>query len=206
MNEKQTIAALREEVRINHIAEDLAVLFSESKRTETVVDLRKLRGKLVMQGTNMDDILWLKALKVLEANGIGMLEYDTDRRPLRLVDVGVTLKSLGDAIFGKRETLDRPRFGQGAGRKADVRAERTVTPMFSRTPAPQRTQAPAVPQRRETDGMQPSPAQAPLRSGHGRVHVAADGSVTFDLPNTLSMEDIAALVEKFHSRKSGKSV
>jgi len=191
-NEKKAIAALRIEVQENHIAEDLAVLFSESKRTESVVDLRKMRGKLIMQGTNMDDILWLRAVKALETHDIGVLEYDTHRRPLRLVDVRVTLKSLGDAIFGKRETLETPRFGQGAGRKVPSSDRVVPTPTQERVV---RAAPPAPPQRRATDGQVATPPQR----GNGRLVMAPNGSVTIELPENLSMDDLAKLVSKFRN-------
>lgn len=192
MNDRQTIDALRIEVRENHIAEDLAVMFSESKRTEDVVSIRTYRGKLVLQGTKMDEILWLKAWKALEAAGIGTIEYDPHRRPLRLVNVRVTLKSLGEAIFGKRETLETPRFGQGAGRKMQVPTADRVVPK-----ATQRVQPPAVsmpPQRRATDGIGPSTI-----GGRGRMQVLPNGTVSLELPDNLSVDDLATLMNKFRS-------
>ena len=195
-NEKKAIEALRIEVRENHIAEDLAVLFSESKRTESVVDLRKMHSKLVSQGTNMDDILWLRAVKALETHDIGVLEYDTHRRPLRLVGVRVTMKSLGDAIFGKRETLETPRFGQGAGRKAVVSSDRVVPKATPTRDKLQRSAPPASPQRRATDGMVAIPPQR----GNGKLIMGSNGSVTIELPENLSMDDLAKLMSKFRNQ------
>jgi hypothetical protein len=176
------IERLTTEAKSNPVWNAVAHVFALRERARSQVTIQALMQKMREEGFNWDRKDYEQVLRLLASVGVGRLVSDSKGRPLALVDIKLTLQSIGKVAAGGSTEV------QGFRRKS--RFGRLAGPMVRRKRRKARATK-TVEVRRPT--RQPRPYQTPAPRLILTV-IVNDKPVNIPVPNDFAPEDVAKLI------------
>ncbi len=181
MQQDQVINSLRHEAQRNPVVADVFHVFATRQRARHQVTVRALSMRMEKEGFKYKNNDYVGVLKLLSDTGFGVLRRDVKGQVTALTNIKVTLQSLGRAVIGKDKELKALTFRNKFS---------SLSPMAKII----------------TNEAKPKPAVYPYRavSSVSITLTINKKPVIIPLPNTLTPEEIAALIKHFQNNLEDK--
>jgi hypothetical protein len=192
----ETVQKLTNEAKVNPVWNAVAHVFALRERARSQVTVTALEQRMKDEGFEFGREDYENVLKLLASVGVGKLVRDTKGRINALVDIKVTLQSIGKVAAGAATEVmgfqRKRRFGKLAG--ARRRAKRKGGPLtMLRQPAPK------LEDRRP--GREPRPYQTPGARVVLTV-IIGEKPVNIPIPAELTADEIAKLIGSFTEKNN----
>lgn len=189
LNESDIIAALKKEASTNPVFNSVCHVFAMRERARQQVTVPSLRFRMQVEGFDYTKEQYVNVLRYMASLGIGVLAFDRNKEVKALIQINITLQSIGNVAVGLGNKLD--------SFKSQVEPKLKMKPitMHNHTTVPLPTK-PVLPVTKEKVLTQPSFTDTLAVS----LIVYVDGKpVTFNLPKGLTTKEFGEVLADLYS-------